>query len=203
MTRCSRCAALLLFLVLGVCLLPPADLTAPAPNPRATKKETEDAAALKEFSARIQEYVQVNKSVESSLPPLKTTDLPEMIAAHQQALARKIREARSKARRGDIFTPKVKEAFRHLIRSEFRGPHASHASATIKQGDPLRNVRLTVNQVYPDNLPFTTVPPTLLLKFPKLPEEVAYRIVGRDLVLLDVKANLVVDLYPKDLPYTL
>jgi hypothetical protein len=33
----------------------------------------------------------------------------------------------------------------------------------------------------------------MLQKLPKLPEEVAYRAVSSDLVLLDVKANLVVD----------
>jgi hypothetical protein len=35
-----------------------------------------------------------------------------------------------------------------------------------------------VNQAYPEGLPYTSVPPTLLLRIPKLPEEVAYRIVG-------------------------
>jgi len=57
-----------------------------------------------------------------------------------------------------------------------------------------------VNKAYPDTLPYTTVPPTLLQKFPKLPDEVAYRIVGRDLVLVDVKANLVVDLISEVFP---
>ena len=65
------------------------------------------------------------------------------------------------------------------------------------QGDPVKAVRLRVNQPYPDGVPYTTVPPTLLLRLPKLPDEVAYRIVDRDLVLLDVKANLVVDLIPE------
>jgi hypothetical protein len=49
-------------------------------------------------------------------------------------------------------------------------------------------------------VPFTTVPPSLLLKLPKLPDQVAYRIVGRDLILLDVEANLVVDKIPEIIP---
>ncbi len=165
-----------------------------------TKEQGEDAAGFKEFTDRVQEYVKLHKGVEATLPPLKPTDLPEMIAAHQQALARKIREARPRARRGDIFTPKADQAFRRAMRREFQGSHAAHARATIQQGAPLKEVRLQVNQPYPEAAPYTTVPPTLLLKLPKLPDEVAYRIADRDLVLLDVKANLVVDLIPKAIP---
>jgi hypothetical protein len=131
---------------------------------------------------------------------LKPTVLPEMISAHQQALARKIREARPNAKRGDIFTPQVTEAFRHAIRDVFKGPTAPHAQATIRQGNPVKEVHLSVNQAYPDGVAFTTVPPTLLLKVPKLPDEVAYRIVGRDLILLDVKANLAVDIIEGVIP---
>jgi len=58
-----------------------------------------------------------------------------------------------------------------------------------------------VNEPYPDGVPFTTVPPSLLLEFPKLPEQVVtYRIVGHDLILLDVDANLVLDRIPEIIP---
>jgi hypothetical protein len=175
-------------------------LTSQGQGTPSDKEQAEDAAGFKEFSDRMQGYVQLHKSVEATLPPLKPTDLPEMIAAHQQALARKIREARPRAQRGDIFTSKATEAFRHAIRSEFQGSHAPHVRATIRQGDPVKEVHLRVNQVYPKAVPHTTVPPTLLLKLPKLPAEVVYRIVGRDLVLLDDKANFVVDLIPEVIP---
>jgi hypothetical protein len=35
---------------------------------------------------------------------------------------------------------------------------------------------------------------------PTLPDELAYRIMGRDLVLVDSKANLVIDLFHEALP---
>jgi len=176
-------------------------LTSLGQSTTSDKEQAEDTAGFKEFSDRVQEYVKLYKSVEATLPPLKPTDLPEMIAAHEQALARKIREARPRADRGDIFTEKARQAFRHAIRSEFKSPHAHHARATIrKQGDPVKEIHLQVNQTYPHGLPYTTVPPTLLLRFPKLPDEVVYRIVGRDLVLMDVKANLAVDLIPEVMP---
>ena len=127
------------------------------------------------------------------MPKLKSTNEPELIAAHQKILARKIKAARVHAKRGDIFTPAAKEAFLKALSSEFQGPQAPHAKATIKQGAPLKKVHLDVNEIYPESIPYTSVPPTMLQRLPKLPEEVAYRAVSSDLVLLDVKANLVVD----------
>jgi hypothetical protein len=165
------------------------------------KPQKEDAAGFKEFLDRVQDYVKLHKTIEATLPPLKPKEeLPEMITAHQQALARKIRQARPHSKRHDIFTNSSHAAFRHAIRSTFQGPQAAHARATMEQGSPLKEVHLKVNEVYPDAVAHTTVPPTLLQKLPKLPDELEYRIVGRDLILLDVRANLVVDLLQEVLP---
>ena len=165
------------------------------------KEQKEDAVGFQEFLDRVQDYIKLHKTVEATLPPLKPKEeLPEMITAHQQALARKIREARPNAKPHDVFKHASHEAFRRAIRSVFQGPKASNVRATLQQGAPLTAVHLKVNEVYPDGVPQTTVPPTLLQKLPKLPDEVEYRIVGRDLILLDVKANLVVDLLHEILP---
>jgi hypothetical protein len=188
------------------CLLLVAFLTAgrvPAArvhDPASTMEQSENAAGYKEFLKLVQAYISLHRSIESNLPALKPTDLPEMITAHQQALARKIREARPNAKLGDIFTEDARKAFGIAIRDEFQGPHSRSARTTIRQGEPLSKVHLHVNESYPDGVPFTTVPPSLLLKFPKLPDQVAYRIVGRDLILLDVEANLVVDKIPEIIP---
>lgn len=168
--------------------------------PSTKPAEAPDSKAFAEFLSQVQAYVNLHKRVESSLPALKSSALPEMITAHQQALARKIREARPHAKRGDIFTEASRKAFRVAVREEFQGPHGHGARTTIRQGEPLATTHLHVNEPYPDGAPFTTVPPTLLLKFPKLPEQVAYRIVGRDLILLDVEANLVIDRIPDIFP---
>jgi hypothetical protein len=152
---------------------------------------------------RVQTYINLHKSIGSFLPALKPTDQPEKIANHQQALAQKIREARPHARRGDIFSEEAREAFRRTVREEFGGPYGHGARTTIRQGEPLKTIHLHVNEAYPDGVPYTTLPPTLLLKFPKLPDQVAYRIVGRDLILLDVEANLVIDRIPDIFPETI
>ena len=174
----------------------------PGAGQAAPSEEAKNAADFKEFMDRVQAYVNLHKAIASSLPALKSTDQPEKIANHQQTLAERIREARRRARRGDIFSEGARKAFRSAVREEFGGPHGRGARTTIRQGEPLKTIRLHVNETYPDGVPYTTLPPTLLLKFPKLPDQVAYRIVGRELILLDVEANLVIDGIPDIFPET-
>ena len=74
-------------------------------------REPKNAAVSNDFADRVQAYVKLHNSIESSLPALKPTDQPEKIANHQQALARRIREARRHARRGDMFSEEARKAF--------------------------------------------------------------------------------------------
>src|ERR1051325_9276261 len=93
-----------------------------------TKEQRDDAVAFKEFTVQVEQYLKLHKMVEKQLPALKAKEeLPEMIAAHQTSLARKIREARVKAEPGDIFTSASREAFRHAIRSVFKDPENATA----------------------------------------------------------------------------
>jgi hypothetical protein len=169
---------------------------APAPVPSA-----EEVRVFKVFATRVQQYVKLQRDVEASLPTLKPTKDAARIDWHEHALARKIAQARSGARQGDIFTDEVTRQFRRIIRSEFQGPEALLARKTIRPDQPAKAVaRLHVNDVYPEDMPLTTTPPTLLNKLPQLPPELAYRIVGRDLMLKDTKAGLIVDLIPNAIP---
>ena len=176
---------------------PPAAQQGPAES---KKLEAKNAEGFKDFQERVDAYVKLHKSAAGTVPNIKPTGEPEKITAHQQELAKKIREARPHAKRGDIFTESARHAFRRVINSEFEGPHGHGARTTIRQGEPLKRVHLHVNEPYPDGVPFTTVPPTLLLRFPKLPDQLAYRIVVHDLVLLDIDANLVIDRIPEIIP---
>jgi hypothetical protein len=156
-------------------------------------QDKEDAVGFKEFADRVNDYVKIHNAIESGLPTAKPTDLPEAITAHQQALARKIRESRPDAKIGDIFTPAARKSFKHVIDAVMLGPKGSNAEATMTQGAPFSDANIELNQTYPEKVPFTTVPPTLLAALPKLPDALVYRVVGHDLILLDLKANLVVD----------
>jgi len=156
---------------------------------------------VRRFTECLQEYVKIHKQQERSLSALKPTEDPEKITSHQKVLADKIRRARPHAQPGDIFTPEVQQYFIGLIHNEFHGPVGHETRSSINQGEPLRG-HLGVNQLYPEGIPLTTVFPTLLLVLPKLPQELQYGIVDRDLILLDVKANLVVDLMIDAIPKT-
>jgi hypothetical protein len=172
----------------------------PAQTGVSTEQQSADAAGFKEFSNRVDDYVKLHKSQEVLLPALKPTVSPEAINAQQRALSLKIREARPNAKPGDIFTPAAQKSFQDVIQSAMQGPRGANMDATLKQGAPLPQINVAINQPYPDGVAYTTVPPTLLLLFPKLPDEVVYRVVLHDLLLMDVKANLVVDVIPGIIP---
>lgn len=168
---------------------------------RAPQASGEEARAFKIFTARVQQYVKLQKSVEASLRALKPTNEVARIDEHQHALAKKIAQARSGAHQGDIFTEEVTRQFRRIIRGEFQGSKAQQVRRMIRPDEPSKvMVRPHVNDVYPENAELITTPPALLSKLPQLPQELAYRIVGRDLTLKDTKAGLIVDLIPNAIP---
>jgi hypothetical protein len=164
-------------------------------------RDKEEARDFKIFTDRVQAYVKMQKNLESSLSTLKPTKDAAQIVEHQHLLAGKIADACRDARLGDIFTQEVAERFRKIIRGEFHGPEGRLARRTIRQDDPSKViVRLHVNDVFPEGTPLTATPPTLLLKLPELPQELAYRFVGHDLTLIDIKARLIVDPIPNAIP---
>ena len=161
---------------------------------------SETSHADREFSEQVRKYVKLHRQVEASLPSLKSTKDPAVIVGYQQALAKKLFQARRDAKQGDIFTPAASEEFRAILSDVFHGPDSALARSTIKQGEPVKAVSLQVNNTYPDGVPVTTVPPSVLQKLPPLPKEVQYRIVDRFLVLQDVRANLIVDFMDGAIP---
>jgi len=167
-------------------------------GPSAAKAD--DAVGFKEFSDRVQAYLKVQKTIEAGLPAMKSTDLPEMIAANQQARARRIQEARPNAKAGNLFTPAASEAFRRASRASVEGTDGPSARTEQQPDDPNQGMRLVVNGLYPDTEPRTTFPPTLLATFPPLPADLAYRIVGRTLLVVDVKSRVIIDVAHLILP---
>jgi hypothetical protein len=186
----------LVALALGVAATPTLARQGAAP----TREQADDAAAFKQFADRVLAYQKLQRAVESGLPVLKPTDVPEIITAHQEALARTIREARPHAKSGDLFTPAACEAFRHASRAALAGPDSAKSREYMQRGEANTRMPLSVNGVYPDTEPITTLPPALLAAFPPLPVEVAYRVVGRTLILMDVKSRLIVDIAERVLP---
>jgi hypothetical protein len=197
-TRRIRSRALPGLVALSICL-GASRFAAQSATTTPSKEQADDAAAFKEFGIRVQAFVKLEKAADATLPALKPTDVPELIAAHQQALARKIQEARPKAKAGDLFTPAAIEAFRHASRP-LEGPKAAGSRAYMQSDGPNPAMHLSVNGIYPDTEPITPISPALLAAFPPLAAEVAYRIVGRTLLLVDLKSRLIVDFARDILP---
>jgi hypothetical protein len=158
--------------------------------------------AIQDFNERIQGYSDLRKKVERAVPPIdkKGESDPAAILAHEQALAAGIQASRAKAAEGDIFTPAVQKNLIAAIERELSsGRGALMRKMILGEGNPTNPesatpVDLQVNAKYPSKAPLSTVPPSLLLKLPSLPEGIEYRFVGRHLILYDSKANLIVDI---------
>jgi hypothetical protein len=157
-----------------------------------------DAALVQEFERRVAEYVKLHKSAEATLPPLRSTASQEKIRHHQHELREAILARRAGAVQGNIFTPEIGAEFRRLIGIAYQSED-QHIRDSLKRGEPVK-LRLRVNKEYPDDKPLQTMPSSLLLNLPKLPPELEYRLVGRDLVLRDVGANLIVDFLQRAIP---
>ena len=153
-----------------------------------------NAQVLQDYKQRVDKYVELHKRLEKLAPPMKRTDDPAKIKASQDGLAAAIRRERATAKQGEIFTPEIAQLLRQLMYPEVKGQQGAEVKKAIKEDAPApATVSVKVNARYPDSAPLPTVPPALLASLPQLPEELEYRIIGRDLLLRDVHANLIVD----------
>jgi hypothetical protein len=167
-----------------------------------------DSEVLEEFLEGIVKYVKLHRELTQRIPMAQPTWSAQQIADRQRQLTVAIQNARREKKQGNIFKPEVEAAFRHVLTEEFKGPNGPALLNEIHSGnpktegvpqqrnpqsEPKKSVPLQVNAYYPDDAPLSSVPPTLLLHLPALPEEVRYRFVGRHLILRDTDANVILD----------
>ncbi len=112
--------------------------------------------------------------------------------AREETAAAAIQTLRAQARIGEVFAPEYQPYFIKIVQDDFAGRSAVDRRAII--GELPKNMTVDVNTVYPTTLALATFPAGLLRKLPDLPPELEYRLVGRSLILRDVKANLIVDI---------
>jgi hypothetical protein len=170
------------------------------PRPAAPARVNPEAAALKEFVDRAEKYAELHRQLEAELPSLSREASPEAITAHQRALADKIRAARANARPGDILVEPARRQIRGLLAAQLSGKRGAENRAAILEDRPAVVPRLEMNAAYPTDVPVSTVPPKVLLSLPRLPDELEYRFIGRDLILRDTHADLIVDLMRAAIP---
>ena len=170
---------------------PVAALTPVAEQAKATGVNP-DAAVLADFKSRIDAYMKLRKEAVKDAPRLKETNDPAKIRAAQDAMSMHIRAARANATHGDIFTPEIIAKFRRLLSPELKGDDGRDAKAIIKDDAPT-NITFKVNAKYPEGAPVPTVPASLLVNLPTLPEPLQFRIIEKHLILVDEDADVIVD----------
>jgi hypothetical protein len=161
------------------------------------KRETPDIRVqvwgyiMADFSTRVWGYFELRSELEKGLPALTVTDDPSEIKRVMRALAKRIRVARAGAKEGDLFTPTISVEFRKVLILEMN----ANTWAAIMDDNP-GEFSNHINGTYPDEKPLSTVPLNILAALPRLPDDIQYRFLGRHLILLDTRANVILDRIP-------
>lgn len=157
-----------------------------------------DSVTVSIFQDRVADYVALHRQSVEWLS-LKGID-PDSSdgATFRQALVDAIRLARRHAQPGDLFNAAIAPRILRLLQTDLAAREPTERRAIFAEVP--RVLALRVNDPYPAGEPIATMPPGLLLLLPPLPPEIQYRFLGRTLILLDVDANLVVDVLPYALP---
>jgi hypothetical protein len=116
-------------------------------------------------------------------------------------LSAAIRTARADARQGDSFSPALASYFRTLVAGTVKSGGITDMLATVEDENSV-HIPASVNGEYPAGRSVSMMPPCLLAALPPLPPELQYHFVGRDLILWDMHAGLIVDFVPDALPET-
>jgi len=156
-----------------------------------------DQTALEGFHDRIAGYAALHRRLEEGLPPINSDRTMRSYLLNRVYLAAAIKAARPHARQGDFFTPQVAPLLRRIIAESLAGEDVEEALRELPDeglagGPP---VHPKVYDAFPDWAPHS-MPVVLLSRLPALQDDVQYRIVDRDLVLLDTHANLIIDVLP-------
>jgi hypothetical protein len=124
----------------------------------------------------------------------------EELLAASDALADAIVAARPNARQGDIFTPTVTKIIRKRIALALVGLDTDRYLDDLYEGVNFSGLRAAIHARDPHSRVPLGLPVGLLWVLPELPNEIEYRLVGRDLALWDEHAALVVDFIPNAIP---
>ena len=168
--------------------LAPAPVTSPA-----------EKAAIQNFENQVKDYIKLRNKVRENAPKLSKDSTPEQINTYRTTLEEALRNARKGARRGDFFTPGIASFIRRTLKNEFQGRDRKEIRDIAFETE-LQGVVLRVNYPYAQSAELSEMPATLLAKLPQLPNELRYRFVGSNLILVDRESNLIIDFMPDAVP---
>lgn len=197
--HCLRVAGTFLIMVscgitIAVAQKNPTPTLAPPPVNSPAEK-----AAIQAFENQVQNYVKLRNKVREHAPKLSKDSTPEQIHAYQTALEESLRAARKGAKRGDLFMPEIAAYIRRTLKNEFQGRDRKEIRDIAFETE-LQGVVLRVNYPYAQSAELSEMPATLLAKLPQLPNELRYRFVGSNMILVDRESNLIIDSMPQALP---
>lgn len=165
----------------------------------AAQPPRESSGAVRDFEARVANYMQLRNTAPAAAGTRKPSTSADKLLEQRNQIKSRVLEGRPHAKQGDIFTPEIASYFRRQIESTLSGARGRRIRQSLRHAEPV-HIQLAVNEAYPANVPLQSTPPSLLLNLPQLPKDLEYRVVGRDLVLRDTGANIVVDFIPGILP---
>jgi hypothetical protein len=180
-------------------LLPIALTTSPTRDCQLDRLTTTaiDRQALADFNHAAHEYSALHRRLERALM-LDHVAWPDEEDMGTEVLAEVIRAARPSASEGALFTPEVSALLRFrlertawLYKYDMADAIPLPAAASVEPP--------SVHEWWLFEHDAGTWP-SLLWELPLLPDELAYRFHGRHLVLVDVHANMVVDVLRNALP---
>jgi hypothetical protein len=87
---------------------------------------------------------------------------------------------------------------RHMVAADFR--HRSPATKRAVVEEVPERVRPVINRTMPDTAALATIPPLLLNRLPRLPDNLQYRFLDRHVVLMDGDTRLIIDYLLNVLP---
>ena len=155
-------------------------------------------ATAAEFDKRVKAYADSSRALAATLPKLPKDATPQQIDQDQRAFERLVVQARPDAKPGDLFIPDMQTYVRTLLADVFAGPlGAAERKAVHDESHPVAPV---INKRYPDEVPLSTMPPKLLANLPTLPDQLEYRFVHNDLILMDIHAHIILDFIADAMP---
>jgi hypothetical protein len=158
----------------------------------------DETIVLARFEAAVNDYARLHRQLEQHLEPIPVSGDPETIQRLIDMMAAAVRAARPDARAGDLFTAGVSGVLRQRIHKALvtHGIPIEYLRQAANEDSAGQRVPLSINGRFPWSAA-TATPACVLDTLPELPPELEYRIVGENLVLLDVHASLIVDVLPR------
>jgi hypothetical protein len=158
--------------------------------------------AIQRVESAIKAYIALRDEATQALPPLETSPDAEDFLIVADAMAAAIRLARPWAAEGDVINPEAAILLRRRIRSTLSERGCAVADIFADQrNDP--SYPVPPRPIVHDQFDWgrgSFMPACVLRVLPPLPEDLQFRFVQQDLVLVDVDADLVVDVLPDALP---